>query len=100
MTLQEKQDEEYCTVVTLDARNAFNSASLFNMATPPHLMEILNNYFQYREVIYLTDEAEQEYVMTRVSHIALYVRHYYGYYIRLSTSTVIAKGDYNCVLCR
>ena len=63
--------KEYCAVVTLDVRNAFNSANwgrimraLFNMATPPYLMEILNNYFQDRKVIYLTDEGEQEYVVT------------------------------------
>ena len=37
--------------------------ALFNMATPPYLMEILNNYFQDRKVIYLTDEREQEYVV-------------------------------------
>ena len=34
------------------------------MATPPFLMEILNNYFQDRKVIYLTDEGEQEYIVT------------------------------------
>ena len=63
--------KEYCAVVTLDVRNAFNSANwgritraLFNMATPPYLMEILNNYFQDRKVIYLTDEGKQEYIVT------------------------------------
>ena len=61
--------KEYCAVVILDVRNAFNAANwgrimraLFNMATPPYLVEILNNYFQDRKVIYLTDEGEQEYV--------------------------------------
>ena len=38
--------------------------ALFNMANPPYLTEILNNYFQDRKLIYLTDEAEQEYVVT------------------------------------
>ena len=40
------------TVLTLDVRNAFNSANwgrfkkaLFNMATLPYLIETLNNYF-------------------------------------------------------
>ena len=32
-------------------------------ATPPYLMEILNNFFQDRKVIYLTDEGEQEYIV-------------------------------------
>ena len=55
--------KEYCAVVTLDVRNAFNSANwerscLFNTATPLYLMEILNNYFKDRKVIYLTDEGE------------------------------------------
>ena len=34
---------------------------LFSISTPPYLMEILNNYFQDRKVIYLTDEREQVY---------------------------------------
>ena len=34
------------------------------MAKPPYLMEILNNYFQDRKVIYLTDEGEREYIVT------------------------------------
>ena len=39
--------------------------ALFNTATPPYLMEILNNYFQNLEILsYLTDEKEQEYVIT------------------------------------
>ena len=38
--------------------------ALFNMATPPYLMEILNNYFQDRKVIHLTNEGDQEYVVT------------------------------------
>ena len=45
--------KEYCAVVTLDVRNAFNSANwgrivrtFFNMDTPPYLMEILNNTFR------------------------------------------------------
>ena len=55
--------KEYCAVVTLDVRNAFNSMNwgriiraLFNMASQQYLMKVLNNYFQDRKVIYLTDE--------------------------------------------
>ena len=47
--------KEYRAIVTLDLRNPFNSINwgrimkvLLNMATPIYLMEILNNYFQYR----------------------------------------------------
>ena len=57
-------------VVTLDISNAINSANsgrimraLFNMVTPPYLMEIQNNYFQNREVIYLTVKGKLEYVV-------------------------------------
>ena len=35
--------------------------TLFNMTTPPYLMEILNNCFQ---ATYLIDKEEQEYIAT------------------------------------
>ena len=38
--------------------------ALFSMATPPYLLEILNDYFQDRKVIYLTDNGEEEYLVT------------------------------------
>ena len=63
--------KEYCGVVTLDVRNAFNSENwgriiggFLNIATPSYLMEIMNNNFQDRKVIYLTDKGEQEYLVT------------------------------------
>ena len=44
--------KEYCAVVTLNVRKAFNSViwgqiirSLSNMTTPPYLMEVLKDYF-------------------------------------------------------
>ena len=62
---------EYCEVVTLEVRNAFDSAkwgwiirTLFNIATPPYLMEILNDYFHDRKIIYLTDDRVGKYVVT------------------------------------
>ena len=38
--------------------------ALFKMATPQYLIQILNNYFQDKKVIYQTDEREQEYLLT------------------------------------
>ena len=38
--------------------------AFFYMTAPPYLMEILNNYVQDKKVTYLTDEGEQEYVVT------------------------------------
>ena len=47
--------KKLCAIVTLDFRNALNSPNwrrilkvLFNMATLPYLMKILNNYIQDR----------------------------------------------------
>ena len=38
--------------------------TVFNMATLPYLMEILDNYFQNRKAKYPMDEGEQEYGVT------------------------------------
>ena len=66
--------------------------ALFNMATPPFLMKILNNYFQDRKVIYLTDVGEQEFLVMlgflQHSVLATTIERY----VRCSTSTAIAKS--------
>lgn len=56
----------YCAVVTLDVRNAFNSASwaaiahaLQRLALPGYLYKILGNYFQNRVLVYDTDEGRK-----------------------------------------
>ena len=81
---------EYCAVVTLDVRNAFNSANWvgINMATPPYLMKILNDYFQRI--------AEREYGKRPAGFCiwAITVK----YYVRWCLA--IALRDHNCGLCR
>ena len=56
----------YCAVVTLDVRNAFNSASwesiadsLLKLRIPASLYKILENYFQNRVLTYDTDEGQK-----------------------------------------
>lgn len=55
--------KEYCAIVTLDVKNAFNSASwqsirraLNQMETPQYLMKIIESYFTDRKLRYNTDE--------------------------------------------
>ena len=54
--------KEYCAIITLDSRNS--AQQIEGRIKEPYLMEILNNYFQDRKVIDLTDEGEQVYVVT------------------------------------
>ncbi|CAB0030846.1 unnamed protein product, partial [Trichogramma brassicae] len=57
---------EYCAVVTLDVRNAFNSArwnniltALSRIHTPRYLMRIINSYFRERVLSYSTDDGPE-----------------------------------------
>ena len=50
--------------------------ALFNITTPPYLMEILYNYFQNRKVVYLTDEGEQEYIVYGLCTWTTTIEHY------------------------
>ena len=60
--------------------------ALFNMATPPYLMEILNNDFQDRKVIFITNKEEQEYVVTAgVSQGSVLCTTTMEHYVRWST---------------
>ena len=59
---------EYCGIVTLDVKNAFNTAnwlsirrSLARMNTPTYLMKIIESYFTERKLRYDTDEGLQMY---------------------------------------
>lgn len=62
---------EYCAVVTLDIKNAFNSAdwvqirrALTKMETPHYLTKIVEDYFRERKLKYHTDEGEETYEVT------------------------------------
>uniref|UniRef100_A0ABD2W5G2 Reverse transcriptase domain-containing protein n=1 Tax=Trichogramma kaykai TaxID=54128 RepID=A0ABD2W5G2_9HYME len=57
---------EYCAVVTLDVKNAFNSVqwnnilnALSRIHTPEYLMRIINSYFQARVLNYSTDDGPE-----------------------------------------
>lgn len=63
--------KEYCAVVTLDIKNAFNSANwglihraLFRMGAPGYLCDLIHNYFTERKLIYASDEGIQLYDIT------------------------------------
>lgn len=63
--------KEYCAVVTLDVKNAFNSAdwptirrSLARMDTPYYLLQIVASYFTNRKLRYDTDEGVKYYDVT------------------------------------
>lgn len=58
--------KKYCAVVTLDVKNAFNSArwnnilaALRRMRTPEYLLRIINSYFSARLLDYNTDDGPE-----------------------------------------
>ena len=60
---------KYCVVVTLDVRNAFNSAnwnlirkSLATIGVPTYLAAIIDSYLQERTLWYNTDDGPKKYV--------------------------------------
>ena len=62
---------EYCAVVTLDIRNAFNSAewcqirrALVKMKTPQYLVKMIESYFSRRRLRYFTDEGTKYHEVT------------------------------------
>ena len=63
---QKRRGDRYCAVVTIDVKNAFNSASweaiaaaLHRMRVPDYLCQILRSYFQNRVLVYETDEGQK-----------------------------------------
>ncbi|CAB0035214.1 unnamed protein product, partial [Trichogramma brassicae] len=61
----------YCAVVTLDVRNAFNSArwdnilaALRRLLVPDYLLRIIANYFSARVLDFTTDEGPESYEVT------------------------------------
>ncbi|XP_058828334.1 uncharacterized protein LOC131688186 [Topomyia yanbarensis] len=63
---QKRRGNRYCGVVTLDVKNAFNSASwaaigdsLHRLKVLEYLCRILRSYFQNRQLIYETDAAKR-----------------------------------------
>ncbi|CAB0031138.1 unnamed protein product [Trichogramma brassicae] len=63
--------KKYCAVVTLDVKNAFNSArwnninaALRRMGTPEYLLRIVASYLSARELDYDTDDGPESYRVT------------------------------------
>ncbi|CAB0030678.1 unnamed protein product [Trichogramma brassicae] len=63
--------KEYCAVVTLDVRNAFNSAwwdnifaALRRLLVPDYLLRIIASYFLARVLDFTTDEGSESYEVT------------------------------------
>uniref|UniRef100_A0ABD2WYD8 Reverse transcriptase domain-containing protein n=1 Tax=Trichogramma kaykai TaxID=54128 RepID=A0ABD2WYD8_9HYME len=63
--------KKYCAVVTLDVRNAFNSArwdnilaALRRLLVPDYLLRIISSYFSARVLDFTTDEGPESYEVT------------------------------------
>ena len=63
---RKKTGNRYCAIVTIDVRNAFNSASweaiavsLHRMGVPDQLSRMLRSYFENRVLLYDTDEGQK-----------------------------------------
>ncbi len=60
--------KKYCALITLDVKNAFNSAkwaniidSLYEIHAPQYLINIIISYFENRRLIFDTDEGTKSY---------------------------------------
>lgn len=63
-----KHSKKYCAIITLDVKNAFNTANwkrimdaLGNMGIPTYLMRLLDSYFKDRVLLYDSSEGVKEY---------------------------------------
>lgn len=63
--------KEYCGVITLDVKNAFNTTrwdrtmeALESRGVPSYIRRIVRNYFHNRRLTYDTEEGQKEYVVT------------------------------------
>lgn len=67
----ERRKQKYCAIVTLDVKNAFNSAdweqilkALTRIAVPSYLFNIIRSYLSGRMLVYDTEEGQKSYVVT------------------------------------
>ena len=63
--------KEYCAIITLDIKNAFNSVDWDATRTaqdgkdvPMYLLELIRNYFKDRVLIYDTDDGRKSYAVS------------------------------------
>ena len=52
-------DKEYCAIITLDVKNAFNSIGLDERGVSEYLIELLMDYFKDRVLLYDTIEGRK-----------------------------------------
>ena len=62
---------KYCVIITLDVKNAFNTANwgqimraLQGMGVPEYLLKIIGDYLSYRVLTYDTEDGPKEYQVT------------------------------------
>ena len=62
---------EYCAIITLYVKNAFNSAdwnaalaALYGKNIPNYLLELIRNYFKDRVLIYDTNDGRETYAVS------------------------------------
>ncbi|CAB0030692.1 unnamed protein product [Trichogramma brassicae] len=63
--------KNYCAIITLDVKNAFNSArwsrvlqALRNLGVPDYVLKLIRSYFSERILLYHTDEGTRRYKVT------------------------------------
>ncbi|CAB0029722.1 unnamed protein product [Trichogramma brassicae] len=63
--------KNYCAIITLDVKNAFNSArwsrvlqALMNLGVPDYVLKLIRSYFSERILLYHTDEGTKRYKVT------------------------------------
>lgn len=63
--------KEYCAVITLDVKNAFNSANwrhinnaLIRMEAPRYILDLITSYFTSRRLIYDSENGPEQYDIT------------------------------------
>lgn len=68
---QKRRGNRYCAVITIDVKNAFNSASweaialaLYRMRVPGYLCRMLKSYFENRILVYETNEGQKSVEVT------------------------------------
>lgn len=68
---KKRRGYRYCAIVTLDVKNAFNSASweaiaasLHKLKVPDYLCRILGSYFENRELLFETDDGAESIIIT------------------------------------
>ncbi|CAB0044424.1 unnamed protein product, partial [Trichogramma brassicae] len=71
LVANDRGTKEYCAIITLDVRNAFNSArwnkiliALSQMEVPAYLLRIVSSYFHDRVLEFTTDDGAETYDVT------------------------------------